>query len=89
MGAIYIYIITRYIHMLITSGVEKKSFKAKPNILYLLCIFLSASLFYVVGMAYKKAYKSTNRLIDPTSYLAPSTWLILPTLAVQFTQIAL
>jgi hypothetical protein len=32
--------------------------------LHLLCISLSASLFYVVRMAYKKAYRSTNRLID-------------------------
>jgi hypothetical protein len=57
------YIITRYMHMLVASGVKKKVSKAKQNILCL-CIFLSASLFYVVGMAYKKAYRLTNRLID-------------------------
>jgi hypothetical protein len=48
--------------MLVTSSIEKKKVsKAKQNILCLLCILLSAFLFYVVGMAYKKP---TGQLID-------------------------
>jgi hypothetical protein len=43
---------------------KRKVSKAKQNILCLLCIFLSASLFHVVGMGYKKAYRLTNRLIN-------------------------